>query len=127
MKQLRICGESAHVQGEVVDSWKKRRLRIVQGYEKDNIRNIWNMDETHLFWHALRDQEFGQKNKSCEGGKRSKQRITIELCLSASGRKENLLSFSLVPSLFREKQSRQLSGAHVDLWMECRCSQLAIV
>ena len=66
----------------MVDSWKERRLGIVQGHEKDN---IWNMDERDMFWYALFDQQFGQK-KSCAGGKRSKQRVTIESCLSALGK-----------------------------------------
>jgi len=47
IKQLKICGESGEVQGETVDSWKERLPEIVQEYSKDN---IWNMDETWLFF-----------------------------------------------------------------------------
>ena len=60
----------------MVDSWKEHLPEIVQGYEKDN---IWNVDETGLFWHALPEQGFGQK---------SKQRLTIAFFVSASGKKE---------------------------------------
>jgi hypothetical protein len=31
------------VQGETVDSWKKRLPEIIQGYDSDD---VWNMDET---------------------------------------------------------------------------------
>ena len=60
VKQLKICGESGDVQGETIDSWKERLPEIIQGYEK---HNLWNMDETGLFWHALPDRGFGQKKQ----------------------------------------------------------------
>ena len=73
------------MQGETVQSWKERLPEIVQGYEKEN---VWNMDETGIFWRALSDRGFGQKSKSCKGGKKSKQRITVAFFVSASGHKE---------------------------------------
>ena len=85
IKQLKICGESGEVQGKTADSWKERLPQIVQGYSKDN---IWNMDETGLFSHALPDRGFAQKSRSCKGGKKSKQRVTIALFVSASLHKE---------------------------------------
>ena len=59
-----------------VDSWKERLPQIVQGYSKDN---IWNMDETGLFFRALPDRGFAQKSQSCKGGKKSKQRVCLSL------------------------------------------------
>ena len=85
IKELKICGKSGEVQGETVDSWKERLPEIVQGYSKDN---IWNMDETRLFFRALPDRGFAQKRQSCKGGKKSKLRVTIALFVSASGHKE---------------------------------------
>ena len=85
IKELKICGESGEIQGETVDSWKERLPEIVQGYSKDN---IWNMDETGLFFRALPDRGFAQKRQSCKGGKKSKLRVTIALFVSASGHKE---------------------------------------
>ena len=83
--QLKISGESGDVEGTTVDSWKERLTEIVQGYEKDN---IWNMDETGLFWYALPDKGFGQKSKQCKGGKKMKQRMTVAFFVNASGKKE---------------------------------------
>ncbi len=45
------------------------------------------MDETGLFLHALPDRGFAQKSWSCKGGKKSKQRVTNALFVSASGHK----------------------------------------
>ena len=61
IKELKICGESGDVEGTTVESWKERLPEIVQGYQKDD---IWNMDETGLFWQALPDKGFGQKSKN---------------------------------------------------------------
>ena len=85
MKQLKICGESGNVQGVIVDSWKEQLPELVQGYSE---QDIWNMDETGLFWRALPDRGFAKKSQSCKGGKKCKQRVTIALFVTASGHKE---------------------------------------
>ena len=74
IKQLQINGESGDVQGPTVDSWKERLPELVAGYSRDD---IWNIDETGLFWKALPDRGFGVKGKDCKGGKKSKQRFTV--------------------------------------------------
>ena len=85
IKQLTVCGESGDVQGQTVDSWMERLPEIVEGYRKDD---IWNMDETGVFWKALPNRGFGQKGKECKGGKNSKQRITVAFFVTAAGTKE---------------------------------------
>ena len=85
IKQLTVCGESGDVQGETFDSWKERLPEFVKAYSKDD---IWNMDETGLFFRALPERGFAQKSQSCKGGKKSKQRVTIALFVSAAGHKE---------------------------------------
>ena len=46
------------------------------------------MDETGLFFRALPNRGFAKKSQSYKGGKKSKQKVTIALFVSASGRKE---------------------------------------
>ena len=58
---LKICGESGDVSGETVESWKERLPKIVSQYSKDD---IWNMDESGVFWQALPDTGFGQKGEA---------------------------------------------------------------
>jgi len=74
------------VHGEKVQSWKERLPEIVHGYSKEN---IWNMDETGVFWQALPETGFGQKGKECRGGKKSKQRIIAAFFVTADVAKEN--------------------------------------
>ena len=56
IKQATVCGESGDVQLSTVDSWKERLPEIVQGYKKED---ILNMDETGIFWRAIKDLEKG--------------------------------------------------------------------
>ena len=80
-----MCGESGDVQGSTIDSWKERLPEIVSGYTKEN---IYNVDETRVFWRALPSKGFGEKGKGCKGGKQSKHRITVAFFVSAAGVKE---------------------------------------
>ncbi len=52
---MKISGESGDVEGVTIDSWKERLPELVEGYSTDD---IWNMDETGLFWRALPDKGF---------------------------------------------------------------------
>jgi hypothetical protein len=56
----------------------------VTGYEP---QNIFNADETDLFYRALPDKTFSYKGESCSGGKIVKERLTVLLCVSMSGEK----------------------------------------
>ena len=85
IKQVKVCGESSDVRGETIDSWKERLPEILHGYAKED---VWNMDETGVFWQALPDRGFGSKGRQCKGGKKSKQRVTIAFFVSAAGKKE---------------------------------------
>ena len=53
MTQLAICGESGDVQGATVESWKEIIPELVQG------EDVWNMDETAIFWCIIPDRRFG--------------------------------------------------------------------
>ena len=65
------------MQESTVDSWKERLPEIVSKYKKED---IWNMDESGVFWRALPEKGFGEKGKICRGGKKSKLRITGIFC-----------------------------------------------
>ena len=84
IKKMIISGESGEVSGKTVESWKERLPEIVEGYKAED---IWNMDESGCFWKALPDKGLAQKGKSCKGGKKSKQRITVAFFVKRCGRK----------------------------------------
>ena len=53
-QELIISGESDSVSR---DSWKERIPEIAKGYSADD---VWNLDESGVFWKALLDKEFGE-------------------------------------------------------------------
>ena len=67
IKQMRVCGESGDVRGKTIESWKERLPEILEGYGAED---VWNMDESGIFWKALPDYGFGRKGSQCKGGKK---------------------------------------------------------
>ena len=53
--------------------------------------DIFNADETGLFWRMLPDTTHVLKGQTCAGGKRAKNRITVLVGTSAMGEKLPLL------------------------------------
>jgi hypothetical protein len=77
-----VCGESACVSQDTVQDWKDKLSDIIEGY---SARDIYNMDETGLFFRALPDNTLSVKGEDCKGGKKSKERITLSLCVNMEG------------------------------------------
>ena len=55
------CGESADVPAATVYSWKERLGSIISGYA---MQDVWNMDETGCFYHALPDKSNAKEARS---------------------------------------------------------------
>ncbi|XP_053377288.1 uncharacterized protein LOC123545424 [Mercenaria mercenaria] len=55
------------------------RMRLTSG------RDIYNADETGLFFKLTPDKTLEFKNVKCVGGKRSKERITVLVCANMTG------------------------------------------
>ena len=79
-----LCGESASVSQEVVDDFSNRIPEITEGYKPED---IFNMDESALFYRSLPNRSFAPKGSKSHGGRKRKDRITMVLCLSATGEK----------------------------------------
>lgn len=83
-----ICGEEKSVDPTQVADWMKRLKPLCEGYEE---KNIFNCDETGLFYRILPDKTLCFKNEKCSGGKISKERLTILLCCNMLGEFEKPL------------------------------------
>jgi len=60
-----------------VDEWKRRLPSIIDKYDPND---VYNADETRLFFQALRDRSLVMDKETCTGGKRSKETFTVLLC-----------------------------------------------
>ena len=77
-----LCGESASVDSTTVEEWKNRLPTLLHSYSMDN---VYNADETGLFFRLLPERSMVLSKDLCEGGKRSKERYTVLLCTDWSG------------------------------------------
>jgi len=78
----KLAGESAEVSVESTDAWLESRPSLLGGYEP---RDVYNADETGLFFNVLPDRTLGYKGESCHGRKHSKDRLTVLLCINSDG------------------------------------------
>lgn len=77
-----LSGESKSVPLETVEEWFKILPDKIAGYEP---KNIFNCDETGLFYHLLPSRTLSVKGEPCYGAKKSKERLTILLCTNSDG------------------------------------------
>lgn len=78
-----LSGESADVNTVDCTVWQTVTLpKLIQTYNPDN---VFNLDETGLFFKCLPNKTWTFKNDDCFGGKHSKERVTVLLCCNWSG------------------------------------------
>lgn len=79
-----FSGESAEVPQSAVDDWTKRLPDICAGYA---LKDIFNADETGLYYRSLPRTSLVHKNDDKKGIKTAKERMTVLLACSATGEK----------------------------------------
>ena len=79
-----MSGERGDVNQKTVTDWKSKIPNLCEGYDHGD---IFNMDETGLFYKDTTKNTFHLKGQDCAGGKRCKERITVLLCASMLGEK----------------------------------------
>jgi hypothetical protein len=79
-----FSGEASEVSEELVNDWKSKLSELTKDYKPEN---IFNFDESALFFKLIPKKSYLTKNSKTIGRKEQKQRITIGLCCSATGEK----------------------------------------
>lgn len=73
--QLTISGEAAAVNIELMEDYRANVLPgLLEGFSCDD---VYNADETGLFYKCMPNKTLAFKNEKCIGGKQSKDRITV--------------------------------------------------
>ncbi|KAI8502235.1 hypothetical protein Bbelb_198230 [Branchiostoma belcheri] len=105
--QSTMVGESGGVDSGVVDDWKKKLADITAGYAPEN---VFNMDESGLFYRTTTNKTLYVKGQQCSGGKQAKDRLTIMLCASMTGEKEQplIIGKSAKPRCFKNVNLKTL-------------------
>jgi hypothetical protein len=68
---------------DVCNDWKQRKLAsILRRYDPSD---VFNADETGLYWRLLPDKTHALSGDACTGGKKSKERVTVLVCANMTG------------------------------------------
>jgi hypothetical protein len=102
-----LSGERASVSEVTVDQWKERLPTLISGYAKCD---IFNVDETGLFYKALPERSLVLKGARHSGLKKRKDRLTVVLCVNMEGEllKPLVIGHSAKPRCFRNLTLEQL-------------------
>lgn len=82
ISSLVICGDSAKVNEEDVNVWRETFKSIKKNYSP---KDIFNMDESGIFYNLLPQRTLDFKGKKCHGGAQSKQRVTAVFACNSDG------------------------------------------
>ncbi|GFN77934.1 tigger transposable element-derived protein [Plakobranchus ocellatus] len=78
-----VSGEAASVDMSTVNTWRGSALQqLLQNYNADD---IFNADETGVFYKCLLHKTLNFKGNVCTGGKKAKDRLTVLVVANMSG------------------------------------------
>lgn len=78
-----LSGEASCVNMAVVGDWLSENVLDILG--KYTPSDVYNADESGLFYQMLPKKTLALKGQTCHGGKHSKQRLTLLLCVNMDG------------------------------------------
>ena len=78
----KACGEESKVNEQELEVWIEENKETFLNYLP---KDIFNADETGLFYRMLPSQTVHHVGEACHGGKLSKERITVLLCANWDG------------------------------------------
>ncbi|XP_064467378.1 tigger transposable element-derived protein 6-like [Ornithodoros turicata] len=78
-----VSGEERSAPQDDVQGWRDQEMKqVLSQYAPED---IFNADETALFFKLLPECTLAVKNDNCKGGKKSKERISVLLCCNMTG------------------------------------------
>jgi len=97
-------------------------MEIIFNLIRYDLKNVFNMDETGLFFYALPDSTLSHVKQLCKGGKQGKDWITVVLACSALGEKllPWMIGKSKNPRAFRRQDMSKLKVEYINsakAWM----------
>ena len=85
----KVCGEERNVSPHNAENWLSITLPELLG--RFLPEDVYNLDETGLFYKLKPDKTLDFKGHKCSGGKKSKERLTVLVGASMTGEKLPLL------------------------------------
>ncbi|KAE9522886.1 hypothetical protein AGLY_016697 [Aphis glycines] len=121
IKFKRVHGEKASADESASNNWKVDRLKIIlNDFSPDN---IFNADETGLYYRATPDGSLCFKKDVLSGSRKAMDRITVLLCVNMTGsdkKKLLVVGKSLKPRCFKNMSINKMPvhyHANKNAWM----------
>lgn len=80
--------DTTSVKQSIINEWLCKVKELTNGYEE---RDIFNCDETGLFFRILPEKSVDFMNETCSEGNLSRERLTVMLCTNITGEFEKPL------------------------------------
>ena len=113
-----VQGEAGAVDSQSFIDWQQQVLRpLLRQFSADD---VFNLDETGLFWQLLPNKTMAFRGERCTGGKKSKQRITLLVGANTSGSEKFpllVIGNSKRPRSFKKKEIPVTYKANSKAWM----------
>jgi DDE superfamily endonuclease/Tc5 transposase DNA-binding domain/CENP-B N-terminal DNA-binding domain len=112
-----MCGESGAVSEEASHYWFASIVPSL--LQRFSPADIFNADETGLFWKLTPQRTLAFVGEKCHGGKHSKERISVLVAASMTGEKLPLLVIgkSARPRAFRNQRVPLEYASNAKAWM----------
>ena len=78
----RLCGEGSSADLSQLDQWDEKLQNILQTYQP---KDIFNADETALFFKCTPDKTYRVKGQAAKGGKQPKERLSLLVAANMDG------------------------------------------
>uniref|UniRef100_A0A023FNB6 Putative tigger transposase n=1 Tax=Amblyomma cajennense TaxID=34607 RepID=A0A023FNB6_AMBCJ len=78
-----VCGEAAHADKEGAEEWQNGLLQ--QELTSYAAEDVFNLDESALFYRLLPNRTLAFKGEHCTGGKLSKERVSVAFAVNMTG------------------------------------------
>ena len=123
----KLHGEAESVDFAAIDNWLKNHLPQILGDYMP--KDIFNADETGLFFKCLPDRTHTLKDEKCAGGKMSKDRLTVLVAASMCGEKLPLLvvgkstnprcfkGVKILPAPYQSNKRAWMTGSVFEGWV----------
>ena len=124
-----VCGEAGGVDSTVVRDWTETVLpsKLAQFHEDD----IFNVDETGLFYQLQPSRTLHFRNEKCTGGKQSKERISVLvgsnmsgteklklLVIGKAGKPRCFKNVNSLPVVYRHNKKAWMTGDIFSEWVK---------
>nr|XP_022912297.1 tigger transposable element-derived protein 6-like [Onthophagus taurus] len=123
MVGLQMCGESAKVDENSVNLRLSNFITVKNSYAP---RDVFNMDESGIFYNLMTNRTLHIKGERCHGGAKSKQRVTVVLCCNSDGSEKYkawVIGKSRNPRCFKNVDKSHLPcnyTHHVSSWIDAQ-------